>query len=244
MEINTIIFLILLFIVALLFSSVGHGGASGYLALMGLFHFTPDVMRPSALVLNVLVSLIAAWQYSGTDKLNQRLFFWLILSSIPAAFIGATISIDTILYKKILGLIVIFQAINLLFLFKIQPVGISKPPVPLIVISGSAIGLLSGLVGIGGGILLSPLLLLIGWATIRQTAYISALFIFLNSLAGIAGLLHGGTDFSSVLYLWIGIAAIGGFIGARLGSRVLSISVLRKVLGVVLIIAGIKLIFQ
>lgn len=244
MDINTFYFLIALFMVAMIFSSVGHGGASGYLALMGLFHFAPEVLRPSALVLNVVVSLIAAWQYSGTEKFNVRLMLILLSSSIPAAFIGATIYIDASIYKTILGIIILVQSINLIFFFKINPASSNKPPALLILISGGAIGLLSGLIGIGGGILLSPLLLLLGWASIKQTALISAIFIFLNSLAGIAGLIYNNTNFDSVLYLWIGVVVAGGFVGARMGSRVLSVSVLKKILGVVLIIAGVKLILQ
>jgi uncharacterized membrane protein YfcA len=244
MDINTLLFLIALFVVATLFSSVGHGGASGYLALMGLFHFAPEVMRPSALVLNVVVSLIAAWQYSGTEKFDNRLLFALVASSIPAAFVGATISIDATVYKVILGVIILIQALNLIFFFKMTSVQVKKPPLLLIVIAGMAIGLLSGLIGIGGGILLSPLLLLMGWATIKQTAFISAIFIFLNSLAGIAGLLYNKANFDSVLYLWIGVVIVGGFVGSRMGSRVLPVSFLRKILGVVLLIAGVKLILQ
>jgi uncharacterized protein len=237
-----IVFLILLFIVALLYSSVGHGGASGYLALMGLFHFTPEAMRPGALMLNVFVSLIAWLQYSRSEKLDVRLFLWLIAGSVPAAFLGARIQLDVDLYKQVLGAILLFQAVRLMISNR-PSVQSGKEFNSLVVfLIGASIGLLSGMIGIGGGIILSPLLLILGWTTMRQTALISALFIFVNSLSGLAGLYSIGAQFEPVLYIWIAVAYTGGIAGGWLGSKRFSAVWLQRLLGVVLLIAGIKLI--
>jgi uncharacterized protein len=243
MESISILFLVLLFVIALLYSSVGHGGASGYLALMGLFHFAPEVMRPSALLLNVFVSLIAWWQYSRSVQLNKKLFLWLICGSIPAAFAGALITVDSHLYKQMLGVILLFQAARLFGLFRASQQNAKKPQMVPAIILGLAIGLLSGMIGIGGGIILSPLLLMLGWTDIKQTALISALFIFLNSLAGISGLLAQGLKFDSVLYIWIVVALAGGFLGSWLGSKRFSANTLKGLLAFILLFAGVKLIF-
>jgi len=244
MEATTILFLVLLFNIAVLYSTVGHGGASGYLALMGLFHFTPEVMRPSALVLNIVVSLIAAWQYSRTEKINFKLLFWLLAGSLPAAFLGAMINLDTDIYKKILGIIVLIHSLQMFGLFaKISFKNIYPSPVPVF-FAGSAIGFISGIIGIGGGIFLSPLLIITGWASIRQTTLISACFICLNSFAGLGGLMINGIIFSNILYIWLSIAICGGLLGSWLGSRKLSPLNLKKILGLVLFVAGVKLILS
>lgn len=243
MEPTYTLFLLLLFVVALLYSSVGHGGASGYLALMGIFSFAPDIMRPSALLLNVFVSLIAWWQYSRAVSWNKQLFLWLIVGSIPASFVGAMISIEAEIYKQILGALLLFQSIRLLGFIK-SPFEELKSPSSVLAISiGVGIGFLSGLIGIGGGIILSPLLLILGWTNLKQTALISALFIFVNSLAGLAGLFIKGTTFDPVLYIWIVIALAGGLLGSWLGSKKFTSATLRTLLGLVLLVAGMKLIW-
>ena len=238
---DSIIFLLLLFIIAMLYSSVGHGGASGYLALMGLFHFAPEVMRPTALVLNLFVSFIAWMQYSRSVVLEKKLFLWLVAGSIPAAFAGALITIDATLYKQILGGLLILPALRMFGFFS-GPSKQSKPPsiLPAVFI-GIVIGFISGIIGIGGGIILSPLLLLLGWTDIRQTALISALFIFVNSLSGMTGLIVQGVEISAETYSWIAVAVVGGAFGSWAGSTKFSSVTLKHILGVVLVIAGVKL---
>lgn len=244
MEYSEIIFVILLFAVAALYASVGHGGASGYLALMGLFHFTPEMMRPSALMLNIFVSIIAFWQFSRTETLNRKLFLWLIAGSIPAAFLGAYITIDANLYRKILGVLLLFQSLRLIGVIKDKQNVVKEPKFTRAFITGTGIGFVSGLIGIGGGIILSPILLILGWVSMKQTALVSALFIFLNSTSGLTGLLFKGAEFDPVLYLWIAVALTGGLLGSWMGSRKLSPNVLKQILGAVLLIAGIKLILS
>lgn len=226
----------------MLYSSVGHGGASGYLALMGLFSFAPEVMRPSALLLNIFVSLAAWIQYSRTVEMNRKLFIWLVAGSIPATFLGSMIAIDTSVYKQILGVLLVFQAARMIGLLKTPPAIQKKPDYFPAILLGALIGFLSGIIGIGGGIILSPLLLMLGWADIRQTALLSAVFIFLNSISGLTGLVLQGANFDPVLYIWMVVAVSGGLLGSWIGSRQFTPSVLKSILGIVLIVAGVKLI--
>ncbi|TSA51569.1 MAG: sulfite exporter TauE/SafE family protein [Sphingobacteriales bacterium] len=241
-EISNLIFLLLLFLVAFLYSSVGHGGASGYLALMGIYHLTPDVMKPSALMLNIVVSFIAFIQYSRTTSINKKLLLLLILGSVPAAFIGAGITLDVLIYKKVLGVLLLFPILRLLGFFGME-VSVLKNPNPYLAVSiGITIGFISGVIGIGGGILLSPILLFLGWAFIKQTAVISSLFIFLNSISGMIGLVSKGISIDNTIYLWIATAVVGGIAGSYFGAKIFDSTVLKKVLAVVLVIASLKLI--
>ena len=209
---------------------------------MGIFHFAPEVMRPTALMLNLFVSLMAWWQYSRSEKLNTKLFLWLIAGSIPAAFLGALITIDVTVYKQLLGGLLLLPAFRLLGFFKAAPQSPKEPTFFPALGFGIGIGLLSGVIGIGGGIILSPLLLMLGWANIKQTALLSALFIFVNSLSGMAGLVVQGLQFQPEAYWWIGVAIAGGALGSWVGSTKVSSQTLKHILGVVLVIAGVKLI--
>jgi len=244
MDTSILLFYFLLFIVAFLYSSVGHGGASGYLALMGLYHFSPDIMKPSALIMNIIVSLMAFVQYSRSAPLNKKLFLLLIAGSIPAAFLGARIEIDPFLYKKILALILL---VPILRLFGV----IGKPNTKrrdfdpsFIILIGIVIGFVSGMIGIGGGIILSPIILFMGWAEMKQTATISSAFIFLNSIAGLSSLVTKGVGIDPSIYLWVGIAVIGGLVGSYYGSKKFENTLLKKILGVVLLIASLKLLTE
>lgn len=240
-EISFIIVL-LLGIMSFLYASVGHGGASGYLAVMGLFSFAPSVMKPTALVLNILVSAVAFTFYYRAKLFKWNLFYPFALSSIPFSFIGGYIKIDTAIYKVLLGIILLFSIIRILFFFKkdtivIKPINIYKA-----LFIGTVIGLLSGLLGIGGGIILSPVILLLGWSTIKETAAVSALFIFVNSIAGFFGFLTQGGNLPIDLLPIIGVVFVGGIFGGYLGSKKFDFQVLRYVLSLVLLIASIKLI--
>ena len=162
---------------AMLYSTVGHGGGSGYLAVLAIAAIAPEQMRPTALLLNVLVSLVATWKFSRTGMFRKDLFPPLVIASIPAAFVGGSIELSSAVYKPMVGLVLIYAAIKLFNPIK----GVektNKPFIPLVLFAGVAIGMLSGIIGIGGGIFLSPLILLLGWTTAKQTAAISAPFIF------------------------------------------------------------------
>lgn len=243
MEFIEIIFYILLFIVAFLYSSVGHGGASGYLALMALFTILPAVSRQTALILNIFVSFIAFIQYYRSNNFNLKLFLPFALTSIPAAFAGGLISLDAELYKKILAVLLLIPAIKLLSEDRKNESIIKKQNIALSLIIGMIIGFISGIIGIGGGILLSPIILMLGWGNLKQTAAVSALFIFVNSIAGISGVAAKGFNLSGNIVLMVAVALAGGILGSYLGARKFNNYTLKLVLAIVLIIASVKLFF-
>ncbi len=236
------LFIPLLFVIAFLYSSVGHGGASGYLALMTFFSFAPETMRQTALLLNVFVSLTAFIQYYRSGYFKWSLFWPFALASFPAAFIGGLITVDAGLYKKILAVLLLFSVVKLLEV-KIQTKEFNiKQNIFIALLIGAVIGLFSGMIGIGGGIILSPLILLLHWADMKKTAAVSALFIFVNSLAGLAGLFTKGFEYKNEMTLMIIIAFAGGIVGSYFGAKKFDNVFLNKLLAVVLIIASIKLI--
>ena len=240
---NMIIFYGLLFLVAFLYASVGHGGASGYLALMALFSLTPDVMKPTALLLNLFVSLTSFIQFYRGGYFKWKIFLPLAIASVPLAFIGGSITIDTPIYKKILGVLLLIPIARFLFFPNIPVNKLKKSNNTLSVMIGGGIGFLSGLIGIGGGIILSPILLLLKWTDQKQTAAISALFIFVNSLSGLAGQLKKGIHFSPDMYAFVCIAFAGGLCGAYFGSLKFNQNILKYVLAIVLMLAAYKLLF-
>ncbi|MBI3717679.1 MAG: sulfite exporter TauE/SafE family protein [Sphingobacteriales bacterium] len=240
---SVILFYFLLFLVAFLYASVGHGGASGYLALMALFSITPEVMKPTALLLNLFVSLTSFIQFYRGKHFNWKLFLPFAIASVPMAYVGGLISIDTVIYKKILGLLLVIPIVRFLFFSNIRVEDIKKNNVFLSIIIGGVIGFLSGLIGIGGGIILSPVLLLLKWADMKQTAAISALFIFVNSLSGLAGQLSKGIHFSPDMYAYVGVAFVGGVCGAYFGSIKFNQNILKYLLAIVLMVAAYKLLF-
>ncbi|NPA35023.1 MAG: sulfite exporter TauE/SafE family protein [Chlorobi bacterium] len=239
---------LLFFLIAILYASVGHGGASGYLALMGLWGVPPELMRPTALALNIIVSGMGMILFYKGGHLKLKWLAYLVFGSLPMAMLGSSWQVESAIYKKILGLILIIATANILLRMWMRHrnvhgmINLGKPTFWKFVIIGASIGLLSGLIGIGGGIILSPLLLLAGWTDARQTAALSAPFIFVNSTGGLSVLLLKGSGFVPEMP-WLVIAVIlGGFIGAYSGSFRLPESWVRTALGVVLLIAGLKLI--
>lgn len=234
-------FIILLFVTAFLFAAVGHGGGSGYLALMAIFGLAPSLMKSSALLINVFVSFIAFYQYYRGGYFKWNLFLPFAITSVPASFIGAFVSVDALLYKRILGLLLIFPILRLLGLFGKDSDEIKKLRLSFALIIGATIGLISGMIGIGGGIILSPIILMLHWGNMKQTAAVSALFIFVNSISGLIGLLLKGESVDPVVYEWLIVALIGGFIGAYYGRKKFSNTILKRILAVVLIIASVKL---
>lgn len=235
-------FFCILFVVALLYASVGHGGASGYLALMAVYNFTPDVMKPTALMLNLFVSLTSFLLYYKGGHFKWKVFLPFALASIPFSFLGGTISLDVQLYKKILGVLLLFPVIRFFILPNTDDNHLKPTKLFISLLFGAIIGFLSGLIGIGGGILLSPILLLFNWTNQKQTAAISALFIFVNSIAGLAGQLSHGIQMDPSMLSFVAIAFSGGLIGAWLGALKFNQQILKYTLAVVLLMASVKLI--
>lgn len=237
---NLDLLVLLIFTAALLYSSIGHGGASGYLASMALFGLSPAIMKPSALVLNVLVSSIATLAYYRAGGFSWRIFWPFAAASIPFAWLGSTMSMPDHVYKLVLGLTLVFASYRLWNHKSDTTKAISVSPF-LKLFAGALIGFISGLIGVGGGIFLSPLLLLTGWADPKKTAGVSAAFILVNSVSGLAGHLTVIEKLPGEVWYLAVAAAIGGTIGSHLGSKRFSHKVLRQMLAAVLIIAGFKL---
>ena len=248
---QSILLAVLIFVMALLYSSVGHGGASGYLAAFALMGVAVAVMKPSALVLNVLVSTIASVRFYQAGWFSWRIFLPFAAASIPLAYIGGGVTLHASLHKQIVGVVLVYAAFRLWGFAQGEKqaeatnVEIVTKPVPLVwaVVWGAGLGFLSGLVGVGGGIFLSPLLLLAGWASVQQASSVAAAFILVNSLAGLAGTWSNVAALPEGIYLWGAAAVCGGLIGAELGSRKLAGVILRRVLAIVLLVASYKLFF-
>ena len=230
---------------AFAYASVGHGGASAYIAAMALAGIAPAEMRPIALVLNVLVSAIATYKFARAGHFNWRLFWPFAVVSVPMAFIGGAITLSGQAYKILVGVVLLYAAWQL---WRSARAGeemraIRQPALAVAMGIGAALGLLAGLTGVGGGIFLSPLLLMLGWAGTKQTSAISAPFILVNSIAGlVAGFAVKSASLPS--YIWILGAAViaGGWLGAEYGSRRFANPLVRRILAVVLALAGAKMV--
>ncbi len=237
------LFLIILPIVAFLYASVGHGGASGYLALMALFSFAPESMKPTALLLNIFVAAIAFYHYYKEGHFNKRLFLSFAIASIPLAFLGGMIEVDASIYKKILSILLIFAILKMLNVFGKEGEFTKHIKLWQGLMVGGIIGFFSGLIGIGGGIILTPIILLLHWGRMKEAAAVSALFIWVNSGSGLIGQLASGVTLSSQSFLLVAVALIGGFFGSYYGSKTFDNKLLRRLLAFVLIIASAKLFF-
>jgi uncharacterized membrane protein YfcA len=252
MVLQDILFYILLFTIAMLYASVGHGGASGYLMLMALFSFAPETMRPMALMLNIFISFVAFISYFRQGYFRFQLFWPFALSSIPMAFAGSMVHLDSIMYKRILAVLLIFPILKLAdfglgngnqYKKDIEPnIKMVSNNLFLSLIIGGAIGFLSGMIGIGGGIILSPLILLLHWADVKTTASVSALFILANSIAGFAAILLNEFTVTTPMVIMLVMALAGGFIGSFYGAQKLNSKTLQRILAIVLVVACIKLV--
>ncbi len=246
MDAAQILIILAIFIVAVLYSSVGHGGASGYLAVMAFLGVMPEVTRPTALVLNLFVASIATYQFWRAGYFSWRIFWPFAVASIPAAFIGGMISLPTSVYKIVLGVVLMLAALRLAWKLK-AGIEAKQPNILIALAIGAVIGLLSGLVGVGGGIFLTPVLLLANWSETKTAAGVSAAFILVNSASGLLGnwLQGKGAPLSALpqeVWFWIIAAVVGGLLGSTLGAKRFDSLTMRRVLAAVLLFAGIKLI--
>ena len=226
---------------AALYTSVGHAGASAYLAIMALFSLAPDTMRPTALILNILVASFTTWRFVRAGQFNGRLLLPFVIGAIPAAFFAGQVQLPAHVYRPIVAAVLFLAAIRLLIPSKRGVVDPQAPRSWIAILSGVGIGTLSGLTGTGGGIFLSPLVLLLGWETPRRTSGVSAAFILCVSIAGLVGNLTSVGKLPPQLPVFVVAVLIGALIGTRLGVAKLDSRRLVQALGLVLIIASAKL---
>jgi uncharacterized membrane protein YfcA len=226
---------------AALYSSVGHGGASAYLALMALFGLPATTMKPTALVLNLIVASLGSVRFIRAGLFRWRTLWPFLLGALPFAFLGGAIQLPGDIYKPLVGLVLLLSAARLLWPREIRALSETiDPPIWLAILLGAAIGLLSGLTGTGGGIFLSPLLLFMAWSAPKPTSGVASLFILANSTAGLLGNLSSVQQLPDSLPLFAGAVLLGAAVGTTLGIR-LQAPVVLKSLGLVLIVAGVKL---
>ena len=239
-EFTNLVIALCLLLGAVLYTSVGHAGSSAYIAVMTLFNLPSTVIRPTALTLNIAVSAYASWRYIRNKFFDKKLFLFLSLGAIPAAFIGGHINLPSEIYKPIVGVLLIVSGFRFIFLAATRDRELKAVNYPLAIAMGVAIGFLSGITGTGGGIFLSPLIIWLGWNHVKQASGTVAAFIFVNSVAGLLGNYRSTSELPDTLPLFLGAVIIGALIGTRLGiSRFTSVGV-KRALGLVLIIAGLK----
>ena len=243
MSIDDVFLSFCLFVAALLYSSVGHAGASGYLAAMALVGVSPETMKPTALALNILVAVIATTKFYRAGSFSWRLFIPLAVTAIPLAYIGGRLSLPSHIYKPIVGAVLVYAAWRSFMTAKsASEYEITNAPLFFLLIAGAALGFLSGLTGVGGGIFLSPLLLFFRWAPVKVISGVAAAFILVNSIAGILGVVSSETHFHQALPIWAIVVLVGGYIGSTYGSRRLGNPTIQRLLALVLLVAGIKMI--
>jgi len=232
-----------IFLIAVLYSSVGHAGASGYIAVMSLLSLAPAVIKPTALALNILVATIAAFQFFRAGHFSWRLFWPFGLLAVPFAFVGGYLTLPDIGFKMLVGVVLLYSAVRLVIQSGTERPA-REPPLGASLAAGAGIGLLSGLTGTGGGIFLTPLLLFMGWARPKGAAAVSALFILLNSAAGLLGNFSSTKSLPVFMAPLLVAAGLGGAIGSQLGSRSFDTTTIKRLLAAVLLIAGTKLLFS
>jgi len=239
-ELTNLVIALCLFFGAVLYTSVGHAGSSAYIAIMTLFNLETSLIKPTALTLNIAVSAYASWKYIRNKLFDKKLFFVLSAGAIPAAFIGGHINLPSEIYKPIVGVLLILSGLRFLFLAAVQDREIRPVNYALAILLGTSIGFLAGITGTGGGIFLSPLIIWLGWNHVKQASGTVAAFIFVNSVAGLLGNYRSTSALPNTLPLFLGAVIIGALIGTRLGISRFSSTGVKRALGVVLIIAGLK----
>ncbi|MGB9897665.1 sulfite exporter TauE/SafE family protein [Thermanaerothrix sp.] len=240
MDPSTLLIAFLFFLAALLYASVGHGGASAYLAVMALLGVTPAEMRPTALILNILVAGVGTFKYIRAGRFSWSVFWPFALTSVPMAYLGGRIHLPVRYFELLLGVALLFAALRLLIKPGGEREGLHPFALGWALGIGAVLGFVSGLIGIGGGIFLSPILIFLGWAETRQVSGIAAAFIVVNSASGLFGLLQSHPPLPAAIPFWMVAVLAGGWIGAELGSRYLTAPWIRRALGVVLVVAALR----
>jgi uncharacterized membrane protein YfcA len=228
-------------VVAFLYASVGHAGASGYIAVMTLAGLAPAVVKPGALVLNILVASIGSWQFWRAGHFRWALFWPFALLAMPMAFLGGYLDLPTRWFKLLVGVVLLLSAAWLLW-HPAEAEVRGRPATPVALGTGGLLGFFAGLTGTGGGIFLTPTLLLMRWAGTREAAAVSALFILCNSVAGLLGNVSATGRLPGVVWPMAGAALLGGAAGSWLGARRFPPLLIRRLLAVVLVVAGLKLV--
>jgi hypothetical protein len=228
--------------VAFLYASVGHAGASGYIAVMSLAALTPAQIKPTALVLNILVASIGSWQFWRAGHFSWRLFWPFALLSIPLAFVGGYLNLPSHVFKILVGIVLLFSAAYFFWKPNVDEVRV-EPSRPIAIATGGVLGLFAGLTGTGGGIFLTPLLLVMRWARTKAASATSALFILVNSIAALLGNASSTQKIPAFVVPLAVAAVIGGSVGSWYGSRRFPPALIKRLLATVLVIAGLKLIF-
>lgn len=242
MDLISIAFILCLACVAFCYAAVGHGGASGYIAVFVLFEMVSPSMKSFVLLMNLAVASISFYQYYLQGHFNLKYFLPFGLGAMPMAYIGANFKIDTHIYQYLLAVFLLFSVIYLLgFLEQLQRHFQLHYNQWRALILAMLLGFISGVIGVGGGIFLSPILLIFGWQNVKQTAAIAALFIVLNSLAGLIAL----NDLKQLIYhdlmSKLLIVTVFGYLGSKWGVKIENIKLLKRMLALVLLIAAYKL---
>lgn len=243
---DTLILAFFLFlIISVFYSSVGHAGASGYLAIMALLSFAPDTIKPTSLILNIVVASIASVKYLKAGYFDKKIFFSVILTSLPAAFIGGYVHISPGYFKLIAGIFLILASVLMVIREYVKKPEEPYKQIPLMtgLIIGSIIGFISGLIGVGGGVFLSPIIIMFSWTSVKNVSGIAALFILVNSVAGLAGHITGISHIDFDIIYWIVAVMIGGMAGSYFGTIIFNNRVIIVFLSLVLLTAGLKFVF-
>jgi uncharacterized membrane protein YfcA len=227
--------------IAILYSCVGHGGASGYIAILALFSLAPEAFKPTALVLNILVSAVATFYFARAGYFSWHLFWPFAATSIPFSFLGGYLSLPTSVYQPLIGVVLLASACRLFLKKDREAAEIQRPSITIALFVGGTLGFLSGVTGVGGGIFLSPLLLLLKWARVKEVSAVAALFILVNSIAGLLGHISSVQTIPRYVPVLALAALCGGITGSFFGSRRIPASGIIKALSLVLTIAGFKL---
>lgn len=237
---HEVLFTALFALAAFLYASVGHGGASAYLALMSFYGIAPASAKPMVLIMNIVVSMIALISFYRKNHFDLLMFFYLAVPAVPMAYWGSRMPLSDAMYRSLLGIVLILSAVKL-FIDQTAVQNIKPYNRSALVLIGLTLGFVSGMLGVGGGILLSPLLLFLAWAPAKTISGISAAFILVNSISGLLAL---QVDFRGITvwqWTWMGIVPLFGFLGAQLGVKRVNYIWIKRLLGVVLLLASLKL---